>query len=143
MLYRLRQAIFNFMYGRYGLDRLGRATFIAYIIIAVLANVSAFFPKALTVRLVLSILSTLLLVILFYRMLSRNIAKRSNENAKYMKIRTRIFSNVSAITKGMRDRGHKYTVCKSCNAVVRFPRKKGNHTANCPKCGHFMNISIH
>ena len=77
---------------------------------------------------VIELLSILLVIFIFYRMFSRDIAKRRRENDKF-------FGFFALIKNKHRDRKtHVYRRCKKCRAVLRLPRAKGKHNVVCPRC---------
>ena len=109
----------RFMEGRYGNDRLNM-----YILGTglVLVLVYAFIPSRM-VQLVLWALSYVLMFWAIFRMLSRNVYKRYQENRKFLQIFDRI-----------KDRQHRYYDCPKCRQTVRVPRGKGKIAITCPKC---------
>lgn len=122
------------MYGRYGTDTLNHVLMIAWLVLA--------FVNLFVNSLILYLLYTALCVLCLYRMLSRDIAKRSAENAKFM----RLFSSFKGKAEQQRSRAadttHKYVKCKACGAQLRVRREKGKHTVKCPKCGGKFEIRI-
>ncbi len=109
----------RFMEGRYGNDRLNM-----YILGAglVLVLIYAFIPNAL-VQLILWAASYALMFWAIFRMLSRNVYKRYQENRKFLQFFDRI-----------KDRDHRYYDCPRCRQTVRVPRGKGKISISCPKC---------
>ena len=73
-------------------------------------------------------------ICIFFRTMSRNIAKRRAENQK--------FCNFFKLRKNkFRDRKtHVYRKCPSCKAVLRLPKAKGKHTVSCPKCKNKFSV---
>lgn len=125
------------MYGRYGTDTLSKVMLWTYagvlILYSVLRIVFMFAlkdtPIASTILSVCYIvISAVLVVWMFFRMFSRNIAKRRRENERFcgfFKLRRNMF----------RDRKtHVYRKCPQCKAVLRLPKAKGKHTVVCPRC---------
>ena len=134
---KLKGMLYRFMYGRYGTDTLSKVNLWAYaavlIIYTVLRIVFAFALKGNTLApTILSIcyvvISAILVSLLFFRMFSKNIAKRRAENER--------FCGFFKLCKNMyRDRNtHVYRSCPKCHAVLRLPRAKGKHTVVCPRC---------
>lgn len=115
------------MIGRYGTDQLGQFLLIMAIIsmvISMLFNTPIF-----------NTLSILLLVLSYYRMLSKNHSRRYAENMKYLQY----FGKVTGFFKAKK----RYAVqlkdfhiykCPSCKQKIRIPRKKGRISITCPKC---------
>ena len=116
---KLAAGVRRFMEGRYGNDRLNM-----YILGTglVLVLVYAFIPNRM-VQLVLWALSYVLMFWAIFRMLSRNVYKRYQENRKFLQIFDRI-----------KDRQHRYYDCPKCRQTVRVPRGKGKIAITCPKC---------
>ena len=112
----------RFMQGRYGVDSLSR--FLSGVLLAVII-------LGLFIRIPFSGLITLaLLVILYWRMFSRNISKRYEENQKFLQLRDKFlgrFSNISSNLSQFKDY-HIYK-CPRCNQKIRIPRGKGRAAA--------------
>ena len=132
---RFRDRILRFMYGRYGVDALYR--FLTVLLFALI------FVNMFIRSIALSIITWGLLIFTIYRVFSRNIYRRSPENAKYLKVENSVV-NFFKLQKGkLRDRNtHVYRKCPSCRAVLRFPKRKGEHTAVCPKCGKTFGVKV-
>lgn len=71
-----------------------------------------------------------------YRALSRNIAKRQEENRKFLQ-KTGRFRNAkeSWQTKAEQKRQFKIFKCPSCGVKLRVPRGKGKIRVTCRQCG--------
>ena len=132
---RLKQKFVSFMYGRYGPDNLYNFMTVLYLIIIVL-NV---FLRSY----ILSVLEIAIIFIVFSRFFSRNIYKRSAENRKYLQIKNKLIGFFTLSKSKARDRKtHIYKKCPSCKAVLRLPRKKGEHTVKCPKCTNRFDVKV-
>ncbi|MEA4813348.1 MAG: hypothetical protein VB112_00360 [Oscillospiraceae bacterium] len=136
----------KFMNGRYGSDQLNFVLLIVYIVVCIIAS-------ALRLNW-LNIAAFAIVALVIFRMFSRNIYKRQNENAKFLQIIWEIKNGSRGGTasrtakkdarrferdgkKTMRaDREHKYFKCKNCGAISRVPRGKGKIEITCPKCGN-------
>lgn len=128
---RFRDKLARFFYGRYGADQLYYGLFALYFILwGVLLFVDNFIA-----RIVLSLLQTAVLVFMIYRVLSRNIYKRRRENEAFMKV-FRSVKNFFVLTKNrIRDiKGYRYRKCPHCKAMLRLPKRKGEHPVVCPRC---------
>ena len=132
----------RFMYGRYGSDNLSRVLLVTYIVLAVAHFITALFTDSVWVYLAFTAVMWAIVIITLLRMLSRNIYARQRENAAYLRIKAGIANRFKAISGNLREKDKKYVICPSCKAVIRFPRKKGVHNANCPKCRQSMKIKI-
>ncbi len=142
MFYRLKMALARFMYGRYGSDRLNRALLIAYLVIAIVNFIVGFFNDSVAVYLVFWIILTAIFIITVLRMFSRNIYARQRENAAYLRFIGNIGNRFRVISGNLREHDKKYVICPSCKAVIRFPRKKGTHSASCPKCRAKLTVKV-
>lgn len=117
----------EFMSGRYGADQLSRFT-LAVSLVLLVANIFT------NLRIVY-LAALVVLAWCYYRMFSRNIAKRSAENQKYLnavwklKVRFGKFRNRVVQSKNY----HIYK-CPSCGQKIRIPRGKGKICITCPKC---------
>lgn len=128
---RFREKLARFFYGRYGADQLYYALFALYFILWGILLFVGFWP----VRLVLSLLQTAVLVFMIYRVLSRNIYKRRRENEAFLKV-FRPVKNFFILTKNrIRDmKNFRYRKCPHCKAMLRLPKRKGEHPVVCPRC---------
>lgn len=129
----------RFMSNRYArVDAISIACVIASI---VLDLVGGFF--GIIAYIVMAVVSFALSVYAVYRPFSKNIWKREKENREFMLK----FNKVKAwfLLNYRRIRHFKTTVfkkCPNCHVVIRFPRKKGEHTARCPKCGEKFKVNV-
>ncbi|ABR36805.1 Zn-finger containing protein [Clostridium beijerinckii] len=119
----------RFMFGRYGGDELSKALLVLSFILLLIMN---FVPKDLRF---LTILAYIPVIICMFRIFSRNIYKRRNENYKYLKIKNKIvmwFKNNINRIKTLKN--YKYYTCSNCKQKLRVPRGKGKISITCPKC---------
>ena len=127
----MRERIARFMAGRYGNDRLGRALFIADLILILLGSI---FSKSFGRFLVP--LAFVLLGYIYYRMLSRNIYKRQEENGKYLRLIYKVTSKLNVLKESWKQRKeYKFFICPSCHTALRVPRGRGKIKIVCRKCG--------
>lgn len=117
----------KFMEGRYGVDELNKFLLVVSIIISVIYN----FTKIN----ILNIISLALLVFLFFRIFSKNINKRLEENRKFTNVvnpyRRKFNSKVDQL-KNKKD--YRYFDCPNCGKSLRVPRGKGMIKITCPNC---------
>ena len=89
----MRDKIIRFMYGRYGVDELGKHMLVASIVISLLGMVLNLF-RLKYVPFICSILSFAVIGIIIFRSLSKNINRRVLENHRYLgkteKVRSKI-----------------------------------------------------
>ena len=119
------------MYGRNGLDQLGWAIFAAELALSVLA---AIFARVQVMWMLLRLLAMTLTIVLFYRMLSKNLQRRRAENAWFLRWWTPLRTGFRDARYRRADKAHKYVKC-SCGAWCRVPRNVGKVELMCPKCG--------
>lgn len=132
----LKYKLMNFMRGRYGADVLGRDM----LWLAVGIMVLNLFLKTSILRFI----PFLILLLSYFRMFSKNISKRYNENRIYTNMKARYFGklgNPSQAIKRFVQRivdlpRFKYIKCPSCSQKLRLPRGKKEIVVTCPKCKH-------
>ena len=129
-LYRFRSAVARFMYGRNGLDQLGWATFVAELALSLVSG----FVRIQAVWMALRLLTMALIVLLFYRMLSRDLPRRRAENAWFLRWWTPLRTGFRDARYRRADKAHKYVKC-GCGAWCRVPKNVGKIELKCPKCG--------
>lgn len=128
-----RDRISRFMMGRYGTDSLSKTLLVVAIIFYVL---NLFMPID-TISHILTTVSTLLLIYCYYRMLSRNVYKRANENQKFLYKTANIRRSFDKAKYQANDRKtHHIYKCPKCKQKIRVPRGKGRISIHCPKCNH-------
>lgn len=143
MFYRLRNTIARFMYGRYGLDNLGKFSLVIYLALMIIINILARSPLNIRAVSILNILAYIFFFLILFRILSRNIPKRYAENQKYLNIKYKIVRYFSNIKVRFRERKtHIYKKCPNCKATLRLPRKKGKHVCCCPKCKKDFKVRV-
>ena len=91
------------------------------------------------VRSILWLLALLFLVITYYRLLSRNIARRRIENEWYLR-RTQPFRRMIARMKTKRREKNLYAFfrCPGCGTVLRVPKGKGRVRITCKNCKYIF-----
>lgn len=124
------------MAGRYGSDQLNVAILAVYIILNL---ITMLLPGTIrrnpVLNLIMMILAYAMIIVIFYRMFSRNVTKRYQENQKFLHIFSRFRGKWQIRMKHLRERKdyHFYT-CKSCGQKIRVPKGKGRICITCPKC---------
>ena len=130
----LRNAMARFMYGRNGMDQLNRAMLFAYICAWLLRAVFSILKLGLLVP-VCDILFYLLMFTVLFRMFSKNLYKRREENQKFINWWYKVKRQSAGAKARHADKDHKYFTCKSCKTICRVPVGKGKIIITCPKCG--------
>lgn len=115
------------MIGRYGADQLSLALIIANLLISILSRI--FNSK------ILSIFSFIISIFILYRILSRNVSKRYEENMKFLNKWNPIKNRIRKKVRRIKDlKYYKYYKCSGCKQKLRVPRGKGKISITCPKC---------
>ncbi len=118
---RLRWKLQAFMRGRNGMDELNRVLTYAVLIVYV---ISLF-----TQSTILYYISFIGLIYITYRMLSKNLYERREENRKFV-----TWMETTRIKIEQR-KDYKIFKCKGCGRNIRVPRGKGKIEVTCPMCG--------
>jgi ABC-type transport system involved in cytochrome bd biosynthesis fused ATPase/permease subunit len=117
----------KFMYGRYGFDQLSRALVITSLLITLITTF--------TRSNILVLIGYIPLVYAIYRMVSKDIQKRTQENMKYCQFAGLLRSKLNQLKLSLfGTKTHKYYKCAKCNQTIRVPRGKGKICITCPKC---------
>ncbi len=134
----MRNWINRIMDGRYGTDQLSRAINIVVLVLVVLSLLGNA-----TLLAYLWYPALALLIFSYYRMLSRNVYRRQQENEWYLQ-------RSAGMRRGFRNRreqfrqrqDYKFFSCPQCSTTVRVPKGKGTINITCPKCHeHFTRKS--
>ena len=123
----IRNALQRFLYGRYGNDQLNWfliGLYLALYILSLLTGFGLFYW-----------ISVFLVFITLFRMLSRNLAQRRTENAKFMQKAGPVLQWFRLQRTIRKDKEHRYFKCPSCGQHLRVPRGKGKITVTCRGCG--------
>jgi hypothetical protein len=90
--------------------------------------------KSETLVTVFTVLENAVMLLLIFRMLSKNLQKRREENQKWVSWWWRIKNKNSGARARHADKEHKYFTCKQCKTICRVPVGKGKIVITCPKC---------
>lgn len=144
-----------FQQQRRGIDELSRTILIAALVLSIIGMIVS--KSVGWLRIVLSLLSGALLVLIVIRMTSKNFNKRYQENMKYLTYETavkdwfrRTFRAKSANGAYKAPRAkragknptwaelkqYKYLICPQCAQRLRVPRGKGRIRVTCTHCGN-------
>ena len=135
VLYKCKMALQRLMYGRNGSDQLGRTAIVAALVLDV---VSMFVIRNRHLQLVGILLYWVAMALLLYaifRVFSKNLYKRREENSKFLQWTWKVKNGRSAAKARHADTAHKYFTCKNCKTICRGPVGKGKVIITCPKCG--------
>ncbi len=123
----MREKFQRFMAGRYGVDELSK---VLNIVLLVLLVLSIFIRSGILYLLALGIL-----IYSYFRMFSRNISKRYEENQKFVNFRYRNVVKWNNFKKRFAQRKeYRFYHCPQCKQTVRVPRGRGKICITCPKC---------
>ncbi|HVJ50091.1 hypothetical protein [Desulfitobacterium sp.] len=115
------------MAGRYGVDQLSITLLIAYLPLSLGAQLAS-------IKL-LDFIALALLVVCYFRIFSRNTAKRREENRKFLVWWYPIKNWFSRKIYRIKDsKNHRYYKCPNCKQAVRVPKGKGKIRITCPQC---------
>lgn len=130
-LYKIAQ----FMDGRYGHDKLNTALFIFWAVLQIIWMFTRFW--------VVGILDLLVIALIIYRSMSKNIQKRMYENRKFLSFTDKAKKKFELLKKMWKDRKtHRYIKCPYCKAQLRVKNEKGSHQVHCPKCNEYFSKKI-
>ncbi|MDY2697935.1 MAG: hypothetical protein ACI4E5_05730 [Suilimivivens sp.] len=123
----MKEKFYRFMQGRYGNDQFNRFLMILVIVCFALSlfGVRPFY-----------VLGIVLLIYAYFRLFSKNIYKRRQENAVYLRYEYKVRQWFATFKRDMEQRKtHHIYRCPSCKQKIRIPRGKGKIEIRCPKCG--------
>lgn len=130
-----KEKLIRFMYGRYGIDKLYYGLFGLYFFLLLC--------RALVGWPLFTLLMTADLVWMIYRVFSRNHAARRRENDAFLRLWNPICDWGKLMINRMREfRTHVYHKCPHCKAVLRLPRRRGQHTVRCPRCHDSFSMRV-
>ncbi len=120
------------MYGRYGNDQLGNFFFVIYLLLFVLQLIFRGRP----VSLAFILLSYVVIIAYFFRVFSRNIYRRQQENQKFLQAVKPVKDYVHFLKMRWQERGGTKELyrCPKCHQVIRVPKGRGKIAITCPKC---------
>ena len=120
----------RFMMGRYGGDQLNMALLILSVVISL---VSGFVPMGW----ICTIVSTILIALVFFRMLSRNTSRRFKENYVFLKVWNPVKNWFRWLYLSVRYmKKNRYFLCPKCGRIACIPKKVGRVTITCKGCKH-------
>ena len=134
MWYKFKCAVARFMYGRNGMDQLNVALFRLYLVIWLVGGVVSAVLKSDLIAAVFNGITWVMVVLLFFRMFSKNLPKRRAENQKWLNWWWQVKNKSAGAKARHADKDHKYFTCKTCKTICRVPVGKGKIVITCPKC---------
>lgn len=130
---KIGNALARFMYGRNGMDQMNLALIWVVVLLDLVTMLLQ--RRHQGVSMVLYFLSMVGWVCVLFRMFSKNLYKRREENQKWMNWVWKLRNRSAGAKARHADKDHKYFTCKNCKAICRVPVGKGKVVITCPKCG--------
>ena len=115
------------MYGRYGSDQLSMFLLVTYFVLYLISMIIG--------SNILYYLSAILAIFGIYRTFSRNIERRRQENAKFLKLAGPSLQWWKMQKTIRKDKSHRYFRCPTCHQYLRVPKGKGKISITCRSCG--------
>ena len=126
----MKEKFMRFMQGRYGVDTFSRSLLGMAMVFLILSMFVKGFPRALFYW-----VSLFGLAYCYFRMFSRNYAKRYEENQRFLRqtagIR-RFFAGQKSLMAQRKT--HRIYSCPGCKQKIRVPKGHGRIEISCPKC---------
>ena len=127
----MRERFARFMAGRNGNDQLKIFLLIVDLILMLLSSILSISIGGVLYPIVIA-----LLVYVYFRMFSRNVYKRREENGKYMRLKYKAAAELRLFKeRWIQRKYYKFFTCPSCRASLRVPRHRGKIKIVCRKCG--------
>ena len=128
-------AMARFMYGRNGHDKLCTLQMWIYLALWIASIVTSTLELEIA-SIVIWIVQLFVLSYWMFRIFSKNVVKRRREVERFYGF----FRNKR---NRFRDRKtHVYKKCPHCKAMLRLPKRKGQHTVCCPACRERFSVRI-
>jgi len=127
----MRQRFAQFMAGRNGNDQLNNFLLVVDILLLLVSGIfDGVFGK------VTHMLVVALLFVVYFRMFSKNLTRRREENGKFMRLRYKFTANMSIYReRWVQRKDYKFFTCPTCKTNLRVPRGHGKIKVVCRKCG--------
>ena len=121
---KIRAGFARFMSGRTGVDQLSYAMVIAALVMTIIGGIAGIG--------LLTLMADALILLAFYRMLSKNRLKRAQENANYLQKTQKLRRAVTEwVNRVKNSKKYRYFTCPKCKARLRVPRGVGSVTITC------------
>jgi len=139
---RFRDWAYRFFSGRNGPDDLYRFISVFSLIFIIAYFIVSICKVYIAAYILLGIILALFCWNLF-RALSRNVAKRREENRRFLTVKGRIVRWFRMNVNRFKDRKTKaYRRCPNCKTMLKLPRIKGSHTVKCPQCSTKFKVRV-
>lgn len=133
---KFKNKLIKFMQGRYGIDELYKFLFIVYIL--------TFTINIFIKSIIIEYIGVFLVIVIFYRVFSKNIYQRRKENKQYLKLKNNIIKPFKNIKRNISDKDHIYKKCPKCKTTLKLPipYERGIKHTNCPKCKKRLSLFV-
>lgn len=122
----MRQRLAKWMMGRNGMDALNRLLSVLTLIVLIVSM----FVHGYAARILWS-LAVLGLIVIYFRMLSRNVYRRQQENGAYLRQRYKVTSTWhGAVDRWHQRHDYRFFKCPSCRTRLRVPRARARSTSS-------------
>lgn len=145
---RFMQRLYDFMYGRYGVDKL---TFFLILLNFLLNGIGSFMRNRVA-YFVFYFFALAVFGFAMFRVLSKNIEQRRREGEWFDRIlfRTDFTGHMRNFRRWCKRQSlrikffktHRFRVCPCCKENLRLSKKRGKREITCPKCGNRFTIHI-
>ena len=123
----LKEKFYRFMQGRYGNDQLNRFLIATAMVLLILSMFTTD---------ILYTIAVIAMVFAYYRMFSKKIYKRSEENQKYLQLEWKAKNFWTKKKNEIKQlKTHHIYKCPNCKQKIRVPRGRGKIAIRCRKCG--------
>lgn len=130
----MRDKIIRFMYGRYGVDELGKNMLVSAVVLSVLGMILNLFSLC-YVPFFCSLGGIVIICLIIYRALSKNINRRVLENHKFLAKTEKMRGKIKfERTRFAERKTHRYVKCPHCGNYSRVPKGKGKIKITCRVC---------
>lgn len=130
---KFRYRLYQFMQGRRGIDQFGRFLIMS---VGILMLLSMLFRGSPTIYRIVYYTSIVVLVYSYFRMMSRNIYKRQQENSRYLSIVEK-FTHRKTFNERRHEReAYSFFKCPTCGQKMRAPKGRGTIRVTCNRCGN-------
>ena len=127
----MREKLLRLMQGRNGNDAFNRFLLALELVLLLIGLLLRGFAARL-----FNALFLLLLLYIYYRMFSRDLYKRSAENAWYWERRNRVVAKFRLLKeRWLQRKDFRFFSCPSCHTTLRVPKGRGKIKIVCRKCG--------
>ena len=128
-----RYKIYQFMQGRRGLDNLGRFLMYGAMMLILVSMFLGRWPVP--YRITYSI-GLVMFVYAYFRILSRNIYKREQENNRFLALKYKLTKGKTLKQRRYEKSIYAYFKCPACKQKMRAPKGRGTVRVKCHKCGN-------